>query len=189
MRFIWRNSIDCHRVGLLGRTRYFGYLAGSYIFEFQNLNMQKVKSGDKVKVHYHGRLTTGETFDSSEGRTPLEFEVGSGMVIKGFDDGVTGMEVGEKKTINIPFLEAYGASDPERIIELPKDRFPEDMELEIAMPLAMSDGQGRQFQVTVAEIKEESVVLDANHPLAGKDLIFDLELVEIVGGSPLIIMP
>lgn len=151
--------------------------------------MAQVKSGDKVKVHYHGKLTTGETFDSSAGREPLEFEVGSGSVIKGFDEGVTGMSVGEKKTINIPFAEAYGPLNPEMIIDMPKERFPADMELEVGMPLMMSDGQGHQFQVTVTEIKIESVVLDANHPLAGKDLIFDLELVEIAGGSPLIIMP
>lgn len=151
--------------------------------------MQKVKSGDKVKVHYHGKLTSGETFDKSEGREPLEFEVGSGMVIKGFDDGVTGMIVGEKKTINIPFLEAYGPRNPEMVIDMPKDRFPQDMELEIGMPLVMTDGHGQQFQVTIVEIKDDVVILDANHPLAGKDLVFDLELVEIVGGSPLIIVP
>ena len=151
--------------------------------------MQKVKSGDKVKVHYHGRLTDGQTFDKSEGREPLEFEVGSGMVIKGFDDGVTGMAVGDKKTINIPFNEAYGPKNPDMIIDMPKDRFPKDIELEIGMPLAMSDGQGQQFEVIVTQLKEETVVLDANHPLAGQDLIFDLELIEIVGGSPLIIMP
>ncbi len=151
--------------------------------------MAQVKSGDKVKVHYHGKLTSGETFDSSAGREPLEFEVGSGMVIKGFDEGVTGMAVGDKKTINIPFNEAYGPRNPEMVIDMPKERFPEDMEVEVGMPLVMSDGQGQQFQVTIVEIKESSVVLDANHPLAGKDLVFDLELVEIVGGSPLIIMP
>ena len=151
--------------------------------------MAQVKSGDKVKVHYHGKLTTGETFDSSAGREPLVFEVGSGSVIKGFDEGVTGMSVGEKKTINIPFDEAYGPVNPEMIIDMPKERFPAEMELEVGMPLMMSDGQGHQFQVTITEIKEVSVMLDANHPLAGKDLIFDLELMDIEGSSPLIIMP
>ncbi|MEI9943214.1 MAG: peptidylprolyl isomerase [Chitinophagaceae bacterium] len=150
--------------------------------------MQQVKSGDKIKVHYHGKLTNGETFDSSNGREPLEFEVGSGMVIKGFDDGVTGMSVGEKKTINIPFVEAYGPRNPEMLIEMPKDRFPADMELEEGMPLMMSNGGGQNFQVVVTAIKDDVVMLDANHPLAGKDLIFDLELVEIVN-KPLIIMP
>ncbi len=151
--------------------------------------MQQVKSGDKIKVHYHGRLTSGETFDKSEGREPLEFEVGSGMVIKGFDDGVTGMVTGDKKTINIPFNEAYGPKSPDMIIDMPKDRFPKDMEIEVGMPLAMNDGEGNQHQVVVTEIKDDVVILDANHPLAGEDLIFDLELVEIIGRKPLIIMP
>lgn len=151
--------------------------------------MQQVKNGDKVKVHYHGKLTNGETFDSSEGRAPLEFEVGSGMVIKGFDDGVTGMAVGEKKTINIPVDEAYGPRNPEMLIEMPKDRFPKDMEIELGMPLSMSDGNGQDFQVVVMEVKEDAVMLDANHPLAGEDLVFDLELVEIAGAKSLIIMP
>ena len=151
--------------------------------------MATVKSGDKIKVHYHGKLVSGETFDSSAGREPLAFEVGSGAVIKGFDEGVTGMAVGEKKTLQIPFLEAYGAHNAEMVIEMPKDRFPADMEVTIGMPLHMSDGQGRQFQVTVTEIKDTAVLLDANHPLAGKDLIFDLELVAIDGASPLIILP
>ena len=151
--------------------------------------MAQVKSGDKIKVHYHGKLGTGETFDSSEGRDPLEFEVGTGMVIKGFDDGVTGMTVGEKKTVTIPSEEAYGPVNPEMILEMPKDRFPKDIELENGMPLMMSDQQGQQFQVKIVEIKEEAVMLDANHPLAGQDLTFDLELVEIVGGGSKIIMP
>lgn len=151
--------------------------------------MQKVKSGDKVKVHYHGKLTSGETFDSSSGRDPLEFEVGSGSVIKGFDEGVTGMSVGEKKTINIPYIEAYGPRSSEMIFEMPKDRFPKDLQIEVGMPLMMSDGSGQNYEVIVAQIKENSVMLDANHPLAGQDLVFDIELVEIVGGSPLIIMP
>ena len=151
--------------------------------------MQQVKSGDKVKVHYHGKFTNGETFDSSAGREPLEFEVGSGMVIRGFDDGITGMQVGEKKTINISFDEAYGPKNPDMVIEMPKDRFPKDMEIEVGMPLAMNDGQGQQFQVIIVDIKDDLVLLDANHPLAGQDLVFDLELVEITGTTPLIIMP
>ncbi|HLG39948.1 MAG TPA: peptidylprolyl isomerase [Chitinophagaceae bacterium] len=150
--------------------------------------MQQVKKGDKVKVHYHGRLTSGETFDKSEGREPLEFEVGGGNVIKGFDDGVTGMAVGDKKTITIPFDEAYGPRNPEMLIEMPKERFPQDMEIEVGMPLGMSDGQGQQFQVVITEIKGDVVMLDANHPLAGHDLVFDLELIEITN-KPLIIMP
>jgi FKBP-type peptidyl-prolyl cis-trans isomerase 2 len=151
--------------------------------------MQQVKNGDKVKVHYHGKLTNGETFDSSEGRDPLEFEVGAGMVIKGFDDGVTGMSVGQKKTVNIPVDNAYGPRNEEMVIEFPKERLPQDMQLEEGMPLMMSNGEGQQFQVLVVEVKDNIVVLDANHPLAGEELVFDIELVEIVGAKPLIIMP
>lgn len=141
--------------------------------------MRQVQAGDKVKVHYHGKLTDNTTFDSSEGREPLEFTVGSGQVIKGFDDGVTGMQVGEKKTISIPVEEAYGPKQDELLIEFPKDQFPADMQPQVGMALNMRNDQGQTFPVTIAEIKEESVVLDGNHPLAGKDLVFDLELVAI----------
>lgn len=151
--------------------------------------MQQVKSGDKVKVHYHGRLTDGTTFDSSAGREPLEVEVGSGMVIKGFDEGLLGMKVGEKKTIHIPVDDAYGPADPQMIMEFPIDRFPPNMKPEVGMQLNMSDGSGNNFPVIIAEVREDTVLLDANHPLAGEDLIFDLELMEINGGKPLIIIP
>jgi FKBP-type peptidyl-prolyl cis-trans isomerase 2 len=150
--------------------------------------MQQVKSGDKVKVHYHGKLRSGETFDSSQGREPLEFTVGSGQVIKGFDQGVMGMQVGDKRTIEIDVLDAYGAKQDEMIIEFPKNQFPADMKPEQGMQLMMNNGSGQSFPVTVTEVKEESVILDANHPLAGQDLIFDIELVEIVPTSR-IIMP
>jgi FKBP-type peptidyl-prolyl cis-trans isomerase 2 len=151
--------------------------------------MEKVKSGDRVKVHYHGRLANGEIFDSSAGRNPLEFEVGSGTVIKGFDNAVTGMQVGEKKTINIPVEDAYGPVNTDMLIEYPRDQFPSDLKVEVDMPLMMSSASGEQFQVRVDEIKDDVIILDANHPLAGEDLIFDIELVEIVGGKPLIILP
>jgi FKBP-type peptidyl-prolyl cis-trans isomerase 2 len=139
-----------------------------------------VQSGDTIKIHYHGRLTDGTTFDSSAGRSPLEFTVGSGSVIKGFDEGVQGMSVGEKKTIEIPFLEAYGPEDPAMIIEFPVDRLPEDLKPEVGMQLNMNNAEGQQFPVVITEITDENIILNANHPLAGKDLIFDLELVEIL---------
>ncbi len=151
--------------------------------------MAEVKSGDTVKVHYHGKLNDGTTFDSSEGREPLEFEVGSGSVIAGFDNGVTGMKVGDKKTINIPVDEAYGQLQDDLLMEFPLDRFPADMKPEVGMELNMSNGAGQDFPVIITEVRDNSVVLDANHPLAGEDLTFDLELVEIKGKSPLIIMP
>lgn len=150
--------------------------------------MEQVKSGDKVKVHYHGKLRSGETFDSSQGREPLEFTVGSGQVIKGFDQGVMGMQVGDKRTVEISVQDAYGAKQDEMIIEFPRNQFPPDMKPEAGMQLMMNNGAGQSFPVTVTEVKEESVILDANHPLAGQDLIFDIELVEIVPTSR-IIMP
>ncbi|MGE5105981.1 MAG: FKBP-type peptidyl-prolyl cis-trans isomerase [Sphingobacteriales bacterium] len=149
----------------------------------------QASKGSTVKVHYTGRLTSGEEFDSSAGREPLEFEVGAGMMIKGFDDAVVGMSVGDKKTITIPPHEGYGESNPEMIIDFPRDRFPAEMVPEAGMQLNMSNGAGQNFPVTIVEVKEDSVTLDANHFLAGKDLIFDIEIVEVSGGSPLIIMP
>lgn len=151
--------------------------------------MQQVKSGDTVKVHYHGKLNDGTTFDSSEGREPLEFEVGSGSVIAGFDSGVTGMQVGEKKTINIPVEQAYGQKQEDLFMEFPRDRFPADVTPEVGMQLNMNNGAGQNFPVVITEVTPDTVILDANHPLAGEDLTFDLELVEIKGKSPLIIMP
>lgn len=151
--------------------------------------MQQVKAGDTVKVHYHGRLTDGTTFDSSEGRTPLEFVVGSGMVIKGFDAGLLDMSIGEKKTIQIPVEDAYGVKDPQMLMDFPIDRFPADMKPEVGMQLNMTNGTGQQIPVVIVEVRDDTVMLDANHPLAGEDLIFDLELVEIVGAPSRIIMP
>lgn len=148
--------------------------------------MAKAQNGDKVRVHYHGRLRSGETFDSSEGREPLEFTIGSGQVIKGFDEGVTGMEVGEKKTVEIAVGDAYGEKNKDMLIEFPKSQFPPDMKPEVGMQLMMNNGQGESFPVNIAEVKEDSVILDANHALAGQDLIFDLELVEIVPVSRII---
>lgn len=149
----------------------------------------KATKGSKVKVHYTGRLTSGEQFDSSAGREPLEFEVGAGMMIKGFDDAVVGMAIGDKKTITIPPQEGYGESNPDMIVEFPRDRFPADLVPEIGMQLNMSNGSGQNFPVTITAVQEATVTLDANHFLAGKDLIFDIEMVEISGGSPLIIVP
>jgi FKBP-type peptidyl-prolyl cis-trans isomerase 2 len=150
---------------------------------------QQAKKGDKVKVHYHGRLNDGTTFDSSEGRQPLEFEVGSGMVIKGFDDGVTGMTVGDKKTISIPAEDAYGSRQEEMVLEFPRINFPPDIEPEVGMTLNMHSENGQEMPVLITAVNDETVTLDANHPLAGYELIFDIELVDVKGKSPLIIMP
>ena len=141
--------------------------------------MSVVKNGDNVKVHYTGKLVNGEQFDSSAGREPLEFTVGAGMMIKGFDDAMPGMKLGEKKTINIAPEDGYGERNPQAIIEFPKEQVPEEMKLEPGMPLTLSDQAGNPVPVIVVEVKDDIIVLDANHFLAGQELIFDIELVEI----------
>ena len=142
--------------------------------------MQQAKEGDKVRVHYTGTLTSGEQFDSSTGRAPLEFTVGAGQMIKGFDSAVPGMAVGDKKTINILPEDAYGHRSEDAMMEFPLSNVPSDLKLESGMQLQMRNENGQPFPVTVSEVKEDVVVLDANHSLAGKELIFDIELVEIL---------
>lgn len=149
----------------------------------------EVKTGDKVRVHYSGRLLDGTLFDSSEGREPLEFTVGAGQMIKGFDAGVQGMRVGDRKTIQIPPEEAYGQRDEEAIIEFPTENVPSDLTLEPGMQLTLRNQYGQPVPVVVLEVKADVVIMDANHMLAGQELVFDVELVEIVGGKPLIITP
>ena len=142
--------------------------------------MKKAQSGDTVKVHYTGTLPDGQLFDSSAGRDPLSFQLGSGQVIKGFDEGVTGMEVGEKKTIHIPSNEAYGDINEDLVINFDRKEIPAEIPLKIGTTLNMhQEGNGQVIPVVVREVTEDTVVLDANHPLAGKDLIFELELVDI----------
>jgi len=141
--------------------------------------MNQAKAGDKVQVHYKGTLPDGQLFDSSEGREPLSFTLGSGQVIKGFDDGVTGMAIGDKKTINIPNAEAYGPVNDEMIIQFERAQIPAEIPLEIGGTLNMHQDGGQVIPVVVREVTETYVVLDANHPLAGQDLIFELELVGI----------
>jgi peptidylprolyl isomerase len=143
--------------------------------------MEQAKNGDLVKVHYTGKLATGEQFDSSEGREPLQFTVGGGQMIKGFDVAIPGMAIGDKKTINISPEEGYGERNPEAIIEFPKTNIPPDMlpQLQVGMQLTLTNQQGQPVPVMIADIQEEIVVLDANHFLAGKELVFDIELVAI----------
>jgi FKBP-type peptidyl-prolyl cis-trans isomerase 2 len=143
--------------------------------------MAQVKAGDLVKVHYTGKLTNGEQFDSSVGREPLEFTVGAGQMIKGFDDAMPGMTIGQKKTVNIPAADAYGEKNDDAIIEFPKENVPADMKLEPGMQLTLSNQQGQPVPVVVVDVKEDVIILDANHFLAGKELVFDIELVEIGG--------
>ena len=146
--------------------------------------MAQAKSGDTVQVHYTGTLNDGTIFDSSAGRTPLEFTVGSGQVIKGFDEGVLGMNQGEKKTITIPVDDAYGPANEEMIFTLNRTDIPDDIPLEVGITLNMhEDGNPRPIPVIVRDLTDTTVTLDANHPLAGKELTFDVELVGVKSPS------
>lgn len=141
--------------------------------------MSQVKENDTVRVHYTGKLSNGQVFDSSLEREPLEISLGQGNLIPGFEKGVVNMKVNEKKTVNIPFAEAYGDIQKELFHEVKKDELPQDMTPEVGMGLASKNPDGTEVQFRVAEVHENHIIIDANHPLAGKDLIFDLELVEI----------
>ena len=150
--------------------------------------MAQAKPGDTVQVHYTGTLGDGTIFDSSSGRTPLEFTVGSGQVIKGFDEGVAGMNPGEKKTIDIPMEDGYGPANEEMIFTLDRTDIPNDIPLEMGMTLNMhEDGNPRPIPVIVRDLTETNVTLDANHPLAGQDLVFEVELVGVKSPSGLIL--
>jgi FKBP-type peptidyl-prolyl cis-trans isomerase SlpA len=135
-----------------------------------------IKKGSKVKVHYTGKLTNGKVFDTSVEKEPLEVVVGNSGLIKGFEDGLMGMKEGEKKTIEITPEDAYGQLIEGRIQEVEKSILPEEIQVGMAL---QANGEVGTMVVTVKEIKEETVVLDANHPLAGKDLIFELEVLEV----------
>ena len=142
--------------------------------------MAEVKDGDTVKVHYTGTLEDGTVFDSSKDRDPLEFTVGAQQVIPGFEQMVQGMNAGESKKETIPVDFAYGQARQELVLEVDKTSLPADIPLEPGLPLQLSQADGSVIPVVIGSIAEDKVVLDANHPLAGKDLTFEIELVEIV---------
>ncbi len=141
--------------------------------------MTQAKNGDSVKVHYTGKLNDGTVFDSSEGREPLEFTLGEGQVIPGFESAVVGMNTGETKTTEIPSDEAYGPHHPEMVLVVPRSQFPPDIKPEVGDQLQLSQTNGESFVVSVTDVTPEAVTLDANHPLAGKDLTFDIKLVDV----------
>ncbi len=141
--------------------------------------MSQVKQNDTVKVHYTGKLTDGQVFDTSEGKEPIEFTLGEGQLIPGFEKGLIDMKLKEKKTITIPKEEAYGAPREDLVQEVEKSQLPEEIKPEVGMGLVSKTPDGREMNLVVAEVKDQTIVVDGNHPLAGKDLIFDLEVVEI----------
>lgn len=142
--------------------------------------MSQAKPGDTVRMHYSGSLADGTQFDSSEGRDPLEFTLGSGQIIPGLDRAMTGMEVGETKQVVVEPGDAYGDRDPSRIQAVPREQIPDHIPTEPGTQLQMQTPEGQTLPVMVAEASESEVTLDANHPLAGQKLTFDVELVEIV---------
>src|SRR5690554_1121713 len=142
--------------------------------------MSAAKQGDTVRVHYNGTLNNGTQFDSSREAEPLEFKIGEGRIIPGFESAVVGMAPGDSKKVEIPSNEAYGPRREELTQEVDRSRLPSDLEVQQGMQLQATGPNEQPLVVTVAEVKPESVVLDANHPLAGEDLTFDIELVEVV---------
>lgn len=138
----------------------------------------EIANNKVVKLHYTGKLTDGTTFDSSQGREPLEFVFGSGMIIPGLEEGIAGLKTGDKKTVEIGFEKAYGPVHDQAKQEVPKSQLPQDAPLEVGMQLAAQGPHG-VMPVTIAEIKEETVLMDFNHPLAGKDLTFEIEVIEV----------
>ncbi len=141
--------------------------------------MPQAKDGDTVKVHYTGRLRDGRVFDSSRGRGPLEFTIGSGSVIEGFDEGVKGMSPGERRTVHVPATQAYGPRDEELLIALDRSQLPRDFQPEVGQQLRLRTQDGRALIALVTAVTDDQIRLDANHPLAGEDLTFDIELIEI----------
>ena len=141
--------------------------------------MSTIKDGDTVSVHYTGTLASGEVFDSSVERDPLKFTLGKGQLIPGFEHAIMGLSVGEKATTNIPSLEAYGEHNPEMVIEVPMNQLPPQLDAQVGMQLQLNQPDGQAIPVQITRIDGETVTIDANHPLAGKDLNFDIEVVEI----------
>ena len=145
--------------------------------------MVQAKEGDTVKVHYTGKFKYGIAFDSSAGADPLEFKIGSRRLIPGFEEAVVGMSPGESKTANIPAEKAYGRYQEDRVINVDRKDMPPEVEPEIGMTLEVCGPKGQVIPVQVTDIQGTTVTLDANHPLAEQDLIFDIQLIEIVGKS------
>ncbi len=141
--------------------------------------MSQAKSGDTVRIHYTGTLNDGTEFDSSRGREPLEFAIGGGQVIPGFDNAVEGMSVGENKSVTIEPDQAYGARHDQLVQQVPKSALPDDLEAAVGMQLQSQSPDGQIMMFVVAEVGDDTITVDGNHPLAGHALNFDIELVSI----------
>ena len=142
--------------------------------------MTQAKSGDTVRIHYTGTLDDGTEFDSSAGRDPLEFALGGGQVIPGFDAAVDGMTVGENKSVTIPADQAYGERHEQLVQQVPRDALPDEIKPEVGMQLQSRSPEGHVMNLVVTELADDTITVDGNHPLAGQSLTFAIELVEIV---------
>jgi len=142
--------------------------------------MAQAKDGNTVKVHYTGKLEDGTVFDTSVNRDPLQFTIGKGQVIPGFEQAVVGMNPGESKTTKLPADQAYGSHRKEMVLEVDRKQFPAHLKPEVGQQYQIPQAQARSTVVTITDISESKIVLDANHPLAGKDLTFDVQLLEIL---------
>jgi FKBP-type peptidyl-prolyl cis-trans isomerase 2 len=145
--------------------------------------MSQVKENNTVKVNYTGKLSNGQVFDSNAGKEPVEFTLGQGQLIPGFEKGLIDMKLNEKKTITIPENEAYGAIKEGLRQEVKRTELPQEITPEVGMGLVSKTPEGQEMNLHVVEVNEESIIVDGNHPLAGQDLIFDLEVVEIKGAD------
>ena len=143
--------------------------------------MAQAKVGDMVSVKYTGKLEDGTVFDSSEGHEPLQFEIGTSSVIPGFEHAVVGMEPGESRTAKVPAEQAYGQRETAKVVEVERAQLPPEINLRVGQRLKLTDQQENSTLVTVTEMSDAAVKLDANHPLAGQDLVFDIELLKIGG--------
>ena len=176
--FFWLDFSSSSFVSLKLKIRLHKSYA-KFIFKNQYYSMSQVKGNNIVKVNYTGKLSDGQIFDTSEGKEPIEFTLGQGRLIPGLEKGLIDMKLHEKKTISIVKEEAYGEVNESLIQEVNKKDLPQDMEPEVGMGLVSKSPEGQEINLMVVEVKEESIIIDGNHPLAGKDLIFEIEVLEI----------
>lgn len=162
------------------RRRQDVFRATIFQHRMRETDMTEMKRGDVVRIHYTGRFTDGTPFDSSAGREPLEFRIGAGEIIPGLERNVARMNIGDKETMTIPAAEAYGPHDDTRVQAIPRAAIPDDLDVHVGSRLRANTPDGRPLDLTVVDLDDASVTVDANHPLAGRDLVFDVEVVDII---------
>jgi len=156
-------------------------IAGRPIFKQtdRDPDMTEIKNGDVVRIHYTGKFTDGTPFDSSDGREPLEFKMGAGQIIPGLERSIEGMDVGDKETVTVPAADAYGPRDDAQVQAIPRTAIPDGVDVDVGSRLQANTADGRTVNLTVVDLDDSSVTVDANHPLAGRDLVFDIEIIDV----------